>query len=74
MAVRSHIAEGEINDTPIRTPAFDERTNLDRARPLDLISELMGQSSRKNIGRLILGSVLPGPEWTRCDKDNQASR
>ena len=57
-----------------RSKTSGQLLNPDRTRPLDLISELVGQSFRKSIDRLILGNVLPDTEWSWSLKDIQKSR
>ena len=72
--VRSRKTKENIHDTPNRTSPSHKWSHPHRARPLDLISELVGQSFRKSIDRLILGNVLPYTEWSWSLKDIQKSR
>ena len=68
------IQRRNIDDTPNRTPPAYKWSHPHRTRTLDLISELVGQSFRKSIDRLILGNVLPDTEWSSSFKDIQKSR
>ena len=57
-----------------RSTAPDKWPDPHRPRPFDLISELVGQSFRKSIGRVILGQLFLDPKRPGCFQSIQKSR
>ena len=53
---------------------LSQRSDVNRPGPLGFISELVGQSFRKNIRWIILGHLLFDLKWARCSAHLQKAK